>query len=519
MFAARRRLRRPRIAAPRTDAPPEEPTTPAVTQDPATVWPRIQDELRRAVAGLHLRDLARAAASASRSTATLVLRRGARRRAARPGSPTASAGVAAVVAPRRSLGPRGRRVDARSAAPARAAPRGAGARRRPRRRRRPPDAGRPPADDDAQPEVHLRPVRHRRRQPLRPRRGARRRRAARARPTTRSSSTARPGVGKTHLLHSIGNYVRATAAGLTVRYATVEAFTNEFVARAARRRHRALQGALPPASTCCSSTTSSSSQSKAKTEEEFFHTFNALHDTGSQLVLTSDRLPRDLDGARRPPARALRGRPVTDIQPPDRRHADDRAAQARRPRRHRARRRGGPRAHRRRASTDNVRALEGALIRVVAFASLTGRPLDRRRSPRRCSTASTARAARGAGSGAHAHPRADPGRSPARPSASRREELALAEPHRPRRLAAPGRHVPRARAHRRRRSRPSAAPSAAATTRPSCTPAGAPPSASPPTPRPTTPFGDDSTRARSPPVTTGPPCTTARSRDRPDRRP
>jgi chromosomal replication initiator protein len=114
--------------------------------------------------------------------------------------------------------------------------------------------------------------------------------------------------------------------------------------------------------------------SKAKTEEEFFHTFNALHDMGSQLVLTSDRLPRDLSALEDRLRERFEAGLVTAIAPPD---LPTRLTVLRK------------RAQHDRVELDddgvlplladrvphNVRALEGALIRVVAFASLTGRPV------------------------------------------------------------------------------------------------------------------------------------------------
>ena len=114
--------------------------------------------------------------------------------------------------------------------------------------------------------------------------------------------------------------------------------------------------------------------SKAKTEEEFFHTFNALHDLGSQLVLTSDRLPRDLSALEDRLRERFEAGLVTAIEPPD---LTTRVAVLRK----RAQHDGvvladdGVLPLLADRAPDSVRALEGALIRVVAFASLTGRPL------------------------------------------------------------------------------------------------------------------------------------------------
>jgi chromosomal replication initiator protein len=114
-------------------------------------------------------------------------------------------------------------------------------------------------------------------------------------------------------------------------------------------------------------------ESKVKTEEEFFHTFNALQDTGSQLVLTSDRLPRDLDALHDRLRERFESGLVADIQAPD---AATRMTVLRK------------RAHHDSVELaddvlqtiadrvpGNIRALEGALIRVIAYSSLSGRPL------------------------------------------------------------------------------------------------------------------------------------------------
>ncbi|HSR94366.1 MAG TPA: chromosomal replication initiator protein DnaA, partial [Solirubrobacterales bacterium] len=102
-----------------------------------------------------------------------------------------------------------------------------------------------------------------------------------------------PGLGKTHLLGAIANYLRANAPGLSVRYTTAEGFTNEFVgalrssgAEKFKRRYRDLDVLLVDDIQFL--------QGKQHTEEEFFHTFNALYEGGSQLVLSADRLPSEL---------------------------------------------------------------------------------------------------------------------------------------------------------------------------------------------------------------------------------
>jgi chromosomal replication initiator protein len=183
-----------------------------------------------------------------------------------------------------------------------------------------------------------------------------------------------PGVGKTHLLHSIGNYVRAFGAGLTVRATTTERFTSEFVAALHTGQVDRFKGRFRHADVLLIDDVQFL-ESKARTEEEFFHTFNALHESGSQLVLTSDRLPRDLGALEDRLRERFEAGLVADIAAPDRavrlavlrkrvQHdridlADEEALDVIADR-----------------VTENVRALEGALIRVVAFHSLTGRRLD-----------------------------------------------------------------------------------------------------------------------------------------------
>ena len=214
--------------------------------------------------------------------------------------------------------------------------------------------------------------------------------------------------------------------------------------------------------------------SKAKTEEEFFHTFNALHDLGSQLVLTSDRLPRDLSALEDRLRERFEAGLVTAIEPPD---LATRVAVLRK----RAQHDGivladdGVLPLLADRAPDSVRALEGALIRVVAYASLTGRPLDDRPGREGPRPTSTPSAAGQAGDRPRAARPSRPSRtSPPRPSASRATSSSppAARPASPGR----GRSPCTSRASTPARpSPPSARASPGATTRPSCTPAGARP--------------------------------------------
>ncbi|MBJ7331228.1 MAG: chromosomal replication initiator protein DnaA [Solirubrobacteraceae bacterium] len=183
-----------------------------------------------------------------------------------------------------------------------------------------------------------------------------------------------PGVGKTHLLHAIGNYIRSYGGGLTVRYTTTERFTGDFVAALRTGRVDDFKGRFRRADVLLVDDVQFL-VSKARTEEEFFHTFNALHDAGAQIVVTSDRLPHDLDELEDRLRERFEAGLVCEIARPD--HGV-RLAVLRKRVQHDAIELADPRALTVIADriTDNVRALEGALIRVVAYHSLTGRPID-----------------------------------------------------------------------------------------------------------------------------------------------
>ena len=182
-----------------------------------------------------------------------------------------------------------------------------------------------------------------------------------------------PGLGKTHLLHAIGNYL-STFGGAHVRYTTVEAFTNHFIRALGSHSLSEFKHTYRDADVLLIDDVQFLA-SKAKTEEEFFHTFNALYETGRQLVLTCDRIPSALVGLEERLRERFEAGLVADIKPPD---LATRIAILRK----RAQLDGIPLADDAvlrlvaERVTDNVRALEGALIRVVAYHSLTAKPID-----------------------------------------------------------------------------------------------------------------------------------------------
>jgi chromosomal replication initiator protein len=182
-----------------------------------------------------------------------------------------------------------------------------------------------------------------------------------------------PGVGKTHLLSSIATLLLAHSPGLTVRCTTGESFTNAFLDSLAAGNTEGFKARFRDVDVLLLDDVQFL-QRKTKTEEEFFHTFNALQDGGRQIVLSSDRPPHDLQDLEDRLRERFSAGLVADIGAPDlatrvailhkRAHhdgveiADEQALQVIAER-----------------IEQNVRALEGALIRVVAFSSLTGRKL------------------------------------------------------------------------------------------------------------------------------------------------
>jgi chromosomal replication initiator protein len=181
------------------------------------------------------------------------------------------------------------------------------------------------------------------------------------------------GLGKTHLLHAIGHYAHSLYPGVRVRYVNSEEFTNDFInsirddkASAFQRRYRDVDVLLIDDIQFL--------QGKVQTQEEFFHTFNTLHNANKQVVITSDLPPKQLAGFEERMRSRFEWGLITDVQPPD---LETRIAILRK-------KAIGERLEVRadvleyigsKIST-NIRELEGALIRVTAFASLNRQQVD-----------------------------------------------------------------------------------------------------------------------------------------------
>jgi chromosomal replication initiator protein len=182
-----------------------------------------------------------------------------------------------------------------------------------------------------------------------------------------------PGVGKTHLLGAIAALVLSHDPQLTVRWTTGEAFTNEFLRALSDRRIEVFKERFRDVDVLLLDDVQFLER-KARTEEEFFHTFNALHDGGRQIVLTSDRPPRDLQALEDRLRERFQAGLVADIGPPE---LATRLAILHKRVQHDRIELSDPRTLEVLAEriSHNVRSLEGALIRVVAYSSLTGRAL------------------------------------------------------------------------------------------------------------------------------------------------
>ena len=182
-----------------------------------------------------------------------------------------------------------------------------------------------------------------------------------------------PGLGKTHLLVAIANYLEEHASGLLVRYTTAERFTTEFVsalrnegAEQFKRRYRDLDVLLVDDVQFL--------EGKRHTEDEFFHTFNALYEGGSQLILSADRLPRELSSLEARLRDRFEWGLTVAVEPPN--LATRLTVLKRLVREAGIDTEGDVLAELARRIDSNIRHLHGALTRVLAHASLTAKPLS-----------------------------------------------------------------------------------------------------------------------------------------------
>jgi chromosomal replication initiator protein len=180
-----------------------------------------------------------------------------------------------------------------------------------------------------------------------------------------------PGMGKTHLLHAIGNYVRRYGSGLRVRYATIEEFTSAFVEALREQRTSSFKDSFRSADVLLVDDVQFLSR-KERTREEFFHTLNSLLESGRQLVLTSDRPPEELSELEDRLVERFRCGLVVELEPPSR--SVRRAILEKRARLDGVDVPDDVLDELARLVASSVRTLEGALIRVVAYASLRGEP-------------------------------------------------------------------------------------------------------------------------------------------------
>lgn len=181
------------------------------------------------------------------------------------------------------------------------------------------------------------------------------------------------GLGKTHLLHAIGHYALSLYPHLKIKYVNSEEFTNDFInsimegtKEAFKQRYRQTDILLIDDIQFI--------QGKKETVEEFFHTFNALHDSGKQIIITSDLPPKLLSGFEDRLRSRFQSGLITDVQPPD---LETRIAILQM----KAAAEGIPMKpevldYIAQRISANIRELEGSLLRVTAFANLTNQEID-----------------------------------------------------------------------------------------------------------------------------------------------
>jgi len=181
------------------------------------------------------------------------------------------------------------------------------------------------------------------------------------------------GLGKTHLLHAIGNAVHSQSPGKKILYLTCETFMNQLVQAIQLGRTLDFKDRYRNADVLLIDDVQFLG-GKESTQEEFFHTFNSLYDAQKQIVMTSDRAPRDITHIEDRLISRFHWGLVTDIEPPD---LETRLAIL-----HKKSEHDGVRIPHdvlemiARSFRTNIRELEGSLARLSAFASLTGRDID-----------------------------------------------------------------------------------------------------------------------------------------------
>jgi len=182
------------------------------------------------------------------------------------------------------------------------------------------------------------------------------------------------GLGKTHLLQAVAHFVRENYPNFLIRYVTSETFLNDYVDSIRNRTQEAFRRKYRDTPDVLLVDDIQFVEGKEGFQEELFHTFNALYETGRQIVLTSDRSPDHIATLEDRLRTRFKWGLITDIQPPD---LETRLAILRK----KAERETTPVPHEvlafiAEAITDNIRELEGALTRVAAFATLTKEPLS-----------------------------------------------------------------------------------------------------------------------------------------------
>jgi chromosomal replication initiator protein len=181
------------------------------------------------------------------------------------------------------------------------------------------------------------------------------------------------GLGKTHLLVAIGHHMHRLLPGLRVKYVTSETFITEFIKAVRERQAYQFQRKYRDIDVLLVDDIQFLARAE-ETQTEFFHTFNALHGSERQIVIASDRPPQELSGMEERLRNRFRWGLCVDVQPPDletriailqlKAHRDDMQLP------------DPVLAYIAGKFDQNIRELEGALVRVVAWSELTGQPID-----------------------------------------------------------------------------------------------------------------------------------------------